>query len=1685
MLSFQVIPPLYAARPPKIFQSRPIEYDTNVAVSNPTYAYDLDNNTCANFTRNTDGYFEVKNFTKRSGKISRVDFRMKYYADVNLTSEEEDAYRILYLVGSSPVELETWTTQLHSETWEVWESQPEPDDGVWDWNDIGNITFRVEIDNVEDADNAVFREYEAWVTVYIDYPFVSVDPPEILNATLGAGEQFTIDIIVDYVEKLSSYQFEMSFNPDVLHGVSVDNGPFLGSAGGDTILFPGKGFNNTEGTLSLFGVVLNPPDQKNPTGGSAQFGPLATVTYEVVGVGSSNLTLGSETRLLDPAMNTIISGDEFPTCIKHGYFSNEIYTLTIDSTPITGVSFSLDGVSKTTPFSEILPAGSYTVEMPSVWEAFGTEYTFVNWTDGPIDPTRVIGLTSSMSLTANYAVSAEYTLEIDSTPITGVSFSLDGVSKTTPFSEILPAGIHTIVMPAEWTVVETAYDFLAWTDGPTDPERTISLTNDMSLTAIYMVAAVKYTLEVNSTALDSTAIEGIDFNLDGAPETTPFSDRLEARRHVIQMPSNFTVDATQYWFVNWTDGSINPTRVINLTADMSLTAIYANLSVHNIDKDTYYETIQEAIDDAEADHTIEVYPKTYYEQLTIDKPLKLVGKDPYTTVIDGGGQSEIIYVTADNVTIRGFTVQKASWIGIYLDGVTGGIISGNTISDCSDGIGLYLSYNNTVNNNIVTIDGYPMWLDTSNNNTVYGNTITWGMWEGALTLWSSHNNTIVANTISNSSVAGIYLDSSNNNTIHHNNFLDNTEQASVSNSFDNIWDDGIGEGNYWSDYAGVDADSDGIGDEPYIIDANNNDTYPLMTPWPMVFEVVWEDGTYPVSIVSNSTVTNFRFSQLDMQISFNVTGPDATIGFCNITIPKELLDAPLDQWTVFVNGTPVTPIVTSNCTHSFVYFTYSHSSQLVQVIGTMVVDNIPPIADAGNPQTVNEDIEEAQFDGSGSWDDVDIKDHTWTFVDVTPKTLTGEKVNYTFSDPGIHVVTLNVTDLSDNWDTDTVVITVLDITPPIANASRTPQTVNEDTVVTLDGSASVDNVGVVGYTWTFEDVTPKTLTEERPTYTFNNPGDYTVTLNVTDAAGYWDTDTVVITVLDVTPPVANAGLDQTVKEDTLVTFDGSGSTDNVAIVDYTWTFVDVTLQTLTGVDPAYIFNTPGVYTVTLNISDAAGNWDTDTAVITVLDITRPLADAGPTQIVNEDTLVTFDGSASWDNDPAGITSYTWTFVDETPQTLTGVNPTYNFTSPGDYVVTLNVTDAAGNWGTDTVVIIVLDVTNPIAVADVSPDETVDEDTLVTFDGSASWDNIPESLDYIWVFTDAGALQILIGESVTYNFTTPGVYNVTLKVTDAAGNWDIDTVVITVLDITDPVADAGLDQTVDEDTLVTFDGSGSTDNVDIKSYTWTFTENGELRTLKGVGPNYIFATPGVYVVTLNVTDAAGRSAVDEVQITVRDVAAPVANAGADQTVDEDTVVTFDGSASWDNDPAGITSYTWTFVDETPQTLEGKVTTYTFATPGVYIVTLNVTDAVGRWDIDMVVITVVDVTDAVADAGSDQTVDAYTVVSFDASASTDNVGIESYVWTFMENDTLRTLTGANPNYIFVDSDNYTVTLKVTDAAGNWATDTVVITVLEAPIEGGTAFVPTWVVGAVVVAAIAIALGIGFFMRKRGKI
>jgi len=184
-------------------------------------------------------------------------------------------------------------------------------------------------------------------------------------------------------------------------------------------------------------------------------------------------------------------------------------------------------------------------------------------------------------------------------------------------------------------------------------------------------------------------------------------------------------------------------------------------------------------------------------------------------------------------------------IGINLFGVNN-TLRNNNVSFTLAGCGIFVNYgyNNTIINNVINsnCEGGIILTSDSCYNIIINNNISLNYPSSGIYLDEySNNNTITENNMVNNTY-GIYINYAYNNNFFHNNFINNTQQVyNWENASINVWDDGYPSGgNYWSDYAGVDEfsgpdqdqpGSDGIGDTPYVIDANNTDRYPLMSPW--------------------------------------------------------------------------------------------------------------------------------------------------------------------------------------------------------------------------------------------------------------------------------------------------------------------------------------------------------------------------------------------------------------------------------------------------------------------------------------------------------------------------------------------------------------------------------------------------------------------------------------------------------------------------------------------------------------------------------------------------------------------------------------------------------------------------------------------------------------------------------------
>ena len=120
----------------------------------------------------------------------------------------------------------------------------------------------------------------------------------------------------------------------------------------------------------------------------------------------------------------------------------------------------------------------------------------------------------------------------------------------------------------------------------------------------------------------------------------------------------------------------------------------------------------------------------------------------------------------------------------------------------------------------------------------------------------------------------------------------------------------------------------------------------------LVFQIAYQEGvdyageTYYVPVFTNSTMSGFSFNPSAKKIYFNVTG-DAGTGFCKIIIPRSLLYAAADEWVVKIDGVPLNLTdlgVTENAEYVVIELNYSHSSHLVEILGTWVVPEFQPNA---------------------------------------------------------------------------------------------------------------------------------------------------------------------------------------------------------------------------------------------------------------------------------------------------------------------------------------------------------------------------------------------------------------------------------------------------------------------------------------------------------------------------------------------------------------------------------------------------------------------------------------------------------------------------------------------------------------------------------------------------------------------
>ena len=500
-----------------------------------------------------------------------------------------------------------------------------------------------------------------------------------------------------------------------------------------------------------------------------------------------------------------------------------------------------------------------------------------------------------------------------------------------------------------------------------------------------------------------------------------------------------------------------------------------------------YQNISSGIQYAAVGDTVFVFGGVYREHINVTKAISLVGQDASITIIDGGGQQilPIININASDVSLENLTVQNTT-----------------TAFMMGYGILVWQTTNVTLKHIVADRCNYGVVIRNSSDcrilNSEFMNNFNTGIVLGA----ASSGNTLVNNRVSGNLV-GLYIEdtSSRYNTFYRNNMINNTNHLSIFGTY-TIWDNGA-EGNYWDTYLGEDVDGDGIGNEqlPHL----GVDYHPLVEPWS--FTRFYPVGSNEVRIDCNYTVASFNFTESLRQISFYITGPLGMSGFCNITVPEEVL-SPADGsegWIVMFDSNPLAIDTVAVDNSTLVSFSYILQSEtLANEVRLKVGTSYPPTAnfefiqDSDRARSVNfTDTSTDSPNGTIIW-------RQWNFGDGSSPIETNETaLTHTFENKIPYNVTLTVKDVNNLTHSVTKVVWVLNLSPKAAFTCE-PTELLVGWEIEFNASESFDIDGdIERYFWNFGDPLNITFAETTPltTYVFEHVGVYNSTLRVRDQDG--------------------------------------------------------------------------------------------------------------------------------------------------------------------------------------------------------------------------------------------------------------------------------------------------------------------------------------------------------------------------------------------------------------------------------------------------------------------------------------------------------------------------------------------------------------------------------------------------------
>ena len=662
----------------------------------------------------------------------------------------------------------------------------------------------------------------------------------------------------------------------------------------------------------------------------------------------------------------------------------------------------------------------------------------------------------------------------------------------------------------------------------------------------------------------------------------------------------------------------------------------------------------------------------------------------------------------------------------------------------------------------------------------------------------------------------------------------------------------------------------------------------------------------------------------------------------------------------------------------------------------------------------------------------DILSWTWDFGDLTStinNTSTVQNPAHLFSAAGTYSISLLVQNSQGCTDTVSKTIVIADL--PAVDFILADSCLSEAVQFAVDPTVTV-LADIADYYWEFGD--GNTSTEQNPSHTYEVDGTYTVTLTVTDLNTCSNSTSKELTL----NPLPNSlfGMSESQCNSDPIYFTNYSTTESGYITEWHWDYGDGNDTIIShpgNPNISHLYDNEGTYTVTLTITNSTGCSATSTQEITIL--------PGPTANFDFESVclnVSADFTdLSQSNEGGRIVGWDWDFGDPTSGVdnfSTLQNPSHNFSTVGDHLVTLTVRNENGcaSVDTSTINISMLPEIDFIVVGGTC----LEGETLFYIDSTLVDVNNIQSA--IWEFGDGFSSNLT---QPSHIYASAGTYIITLTIVDLNGCSNNVSKEVYVDQLPDVKFDTDAPSCENNETQ--FTDLSSTSNFIVKWH-WEFGDGSDttIHWPDDQNVSHIYASAGNYLTRLTITTSDSCTNYFEKQVTINP--GPVANFAA-------TTVCIDHPAeftdlSQENGGGVIVDWYWDFGDQTSginNNSSQQNPVHQYAVSGTYPVSLTITNAEGcsNMYLDSVIVTI------------PPPLDPFTfteIICVDATAEffmSNNVNLEdvqTILWDFGDPTSVNnTSNEQNPTHIYETPGEYIVTLILdNNSCGGFVIDTITV-------------------------------------------